>query len=98
MQDGFELLEEKVKRAAELVKRLRRENKSLEEDLGRSKARFQDAEKRLDALEKELKERAGAGAGAAKELEAELGVLRQERDEVRRRIAKLVEVLDGLEG
>ncbi len=46
MQDGFELLEEKVKKAAELVKKLRRENKSLEDDLTKSKWKVQEAEKR----------------------------------------------------
>lgn len=96
MQDGFGLLEEKVKKAAELVKRLRRENKALEDDLGKSKARLLDAEQRLEALDKELARDAGKGA-ASEALAEELESLKQEREEVRKRIARLVEVLDGLE-
>jgi chromosome segregation ATPase len=92
MEDGFELLEEKVKKAAELVRRLRKENKDLEGDLAKIKPRLQEAEKKLQDLEK-LK-------GAPAQLESlnhEVKTLQKEREEVRVRIAKLVEVLDGLD-
>ena len=95
MQDGFELLEEKVRRAADLVKKLRRENKTLEEDLTKSKWRVQEAEKRLLALEKEAQQAAKADDTEA--LATQVTSLEQEREEVRRRIAKLVEVLEALE-
>lgn len=95
MQDGFELLEEKVRKAADLVKKLRRENKALEEDVTKSKWRVQEAEKRLQALEREAQQ-AGATNGDAQALQQELQALQQEREEVRRRISKLVEVLEGL--
>jgi len=94
MQDGFELLEEKVRKAADLVKRLRKENKSLEEDVTKSKWRVQEAEKRLVALEQQ------AEASQSNDSEAraqEIAALKEEREEVRRRIAKLVHVLEGLE-
>lgn len=96
MDNSFELLEEKVRKAADLVKRLRKENKALDEDLGRARGRLQQAEKRLEALEKQM----GASADHARDVEAlgrELEGLRKEREEVRARIAKLVEVLEGLE-
>jgi chromosome segregation ATPase len=96
MQDGFELLEEKVKKAADLVKRLRRDNKTLEDDLTKAKWRLQEAEKRLEAVEKDLAHRGDAAESEA--LLAEVSSLKKEREEVRRRIAKLVDVLDGLEG
>jgi len=96
MQDGFELLEEKVRKAADLVKKLRRENKALEEDVTKSKWRVQEAEKRLVALENEAKQ-AGSKNGDAEALAKELQALQQEREEVRRRISKLVEVLEGLD-
>ena len=96
MQDGFELLEEKVRKAADLVKKLRRENKALEEDVTKSKWRVQEAEKRLVALEHEAKQ-AGSKNGDAEALAKELQALQQEREEVRRRISKLVEVLEGLD-
>jgi predicted nucleic acid-binding Zn-ribbon protein len=96
MENGFDLLEEKVRKAAELVKRLRKENGGLEEQLGEGKKRLADAEKRLSALEKDK----GSSADLSKEVELlgrELKSLRQERDEVRGRIAKLVEVLETLD-
>ena len=96
MQDGFEQLEEKVKKAADLVKRLRRDNKALEDDLTKAKWRLQEAEKRLLAVEKDLEPKGGK-AGEGEALAEELSVLKQEREEVRRRVAKLVTVLDGLE-
>jgi chromosome segregation ATPase len=96
MEDSFELLEQRVRKTAELVRRLRKDNRSLEEDLAKSRGRAQEAEKKLEALEKERSSAPDQG----KQLEAaasELKLLRQEREEVRRRIARLVEVLDGLE-
>ena len=96
MQNSFDVLEEKVRNAADLVKRLRKENKSLEEDLGKTRSRLQEAEKRLAALEKERE----SGGDRAKELEGlgrEVKTLRQEREEIRDRVAKLVEVLEGLD-
>ena|SRR6185436_11678197 len=110
MQDGFELLEEKVRKAADLVKRLRKENKSLEEDVTKSKWRVQEAEKRLTILEQQAEaaqqsaqaaqkaaEQAGASNGDAEAREQEIAALKEEREEVRRRIAKLVHVLEGVE-
>jgi predicted nucleic acid-binding Zn-ribbon protein len=96
MENGFDLLEEKVRKAAELVRKLRKENGGLEEQLGEAKKRLAEAEKRLTALEKDK----GSSADLAKEVELlgrELKSLRQERDEVRGRIAKLVEVLETLD-
>jgi len=94
--DGFELLEEKVKKAAEIVKKLRRENKALEDDLTKSRWKLQEAEKRLDAVEAEVKAQSGKG-GDVEGLTAQLQALKDEREEVKKRIAKLVDVLDGLD-
>jgi chromosome segregation ATPase len=94
--DGFELLEEKVKKAAELVKKLRRENKTQEDDLTKVRWKLQEAEKRLDTVEAEVKAQSGKG-GDVVALQAELQTFRDERDEVKKRIAKLVDVLDGLD-
>jgi predicted nucleic acid-binding Zn-ribbon protein len=96
MEQGFELLEEKVRKAADLVKRLRKANHDLEEERSRLGARVREAEKRLDMLERQR----GAASDDGRRREAlaeEVASLRHERDEIRRRIAKLVEVLDGLE-
>lgn len=95
MEEGFELLEEKVRKAADLVKRLRKANRDLEDERSRLGARVKEAEKRLDQLEKQ---RGSSGDGPRREaLAEELAGLRHEREEIRRRIARLVEVLDGLE-
>jgi predicted nucleic acid-binding Zn-ribbon protein len=96
MESNFDLLEERVRKAAELVRKLRKDNAGLEEQLGEGKKRLQDAEKRLHALEKDH----GASADLAKELEVlnrEVKGLRHEREEVRSRIGKLVEVLEALD-
>lgn len=96
MPDGFDLLEEKVRRAADLVRRLRQQNRTLQEDLGQARARLGEIEKRLESLQKER----GGPSGRGREVEAlkgELKRLRQEREEIRGRIARLVDVLDGLE-
>jgi predicted nucleic acid-binding Zn-ribbon protein len=96
MENGFDLLEGKVRKAAELVKKLRKENGGLEEQLVEGKKRLADAEKRLSGIEKDK----GASADLTKEVELlgrEVKTLRDERSEVRNRIAKLVEVLESLE-
>lgn len=96
MEDAFEVLEEKVRKAADLVRRLRKDNRELQEEQGRLRVRLREAEEGLASLGKQR----GESAAEARQLESlgqEVKVLRQEREEVRRRIAKLVEVLDGLD-
>jgi chromosome segregation ATPase len=94
MEQGFDLLEEKVRKAAELVKRLRKENKGLEDDLARAKARLHEAEKRLSAMEKEASASRRVGA---EDVERELAGLRRQRDDVRKRIERIVELLETLD-
>jgi uncharacterized coiled-coil DUF342 family protein len=96
MDDGFELLEQKVQKAVELVESLQRKNKALQADLAKAKTALRSADKKLS---EEVKAREGSES-QAKELDAlrsELGALRREREEVRMRIAKLVEILDNLD-
>ena len=94
MENGFDLLEEKVRKAAELVKRLRKDNKVLGESAAEARERLHEMEKRLAGLDRE---RAQASGGRETDLEREVKALRQQRDEVRQRIARLVEVLDNLD-
>lgn len=98
MDETIEQLEEKVKKAAGLVKRLRKENQSLERDLEGARESLQEAEQRIETLESEA---AGSGGdGSPDEVERLNGVLeelQQEREDVRRRIGKLVELLEGLD-
>jgi chromosome segregation ATPase len=96
MENSFDLLEEKVRRTVDMVKRLRKENKGLDEDLARGRARLDQAEKALQSLERERGVQS-AQSGQLESLAKEIKVLRQEREDVRGRIAKLVEALDGLD-
>jgi hypothetical protein len=96
MENSFDLLEEKVRRTADLVKRLRKENKALDDDLARARARLDDAEKTLASMERERGAQT-AQVGQVEALGKELKVLRQEREDVRGRIAKLVEILESLD-
>lgn len=96
MEKSFELLEEKVHKAAGLVKRLRGENMALREELGQAQARLQQAEKSIAASEKGR----SASADEARQIETlgrEVKGLRLEREEVRSRIAKLVGILEALD-
>lgn len=96
MEKGFELLEQKVRKAAELVKRLQGENKALATQLGEAQARLKQAARDLEAAEK----RREPSAEEAKRLEAlnrELQDLREEREEIKKRVARLVDVLDTLD-
>jgi predicted RNase H-like nuclease (RuvC/YqgF family) len=96
MEDGFALLEEKVIKAADLVKRLRKENQKLGEELSKARSTAGDAEKKLAALQKEAAA-ASKNDEEAAGLRRELDTLKQERGEVRNRIAKLVDLLEGLD-
>ena len=96
MQDSFELLEGRIRKAADLVQRLRGENARLSEDLEKARKKAAEAEKRLQTTEKQ----GGADPQTAKrveELDQEVSVLRHEREEIRRRIEKLVKVLEDLD-
>ena len=98
MENAFDQLEEKVKKAAEVVKALRHENKTLQDELGRIRPRLQEVEKTVAAMERDKGK--GPSPEDARRLDAlgsEVKDLRSEREEIRRRIAKLVQVLDGLD-
>ena len=96
MENSFELLEEKVRKAVDLVKRLKKENRDLQDEVGKAKPRLQELEKKLEAAEKS-RGAATADAGKAEALAREVKELRHEREEIKRRIARLVEALDTLE-
>jgi chromosome segregation ATPase len=115
--DTFSLLEEKVRKAADLVRdlkqrnqgferevpELRKRNQRLEEELPELRSRVQELQKALVAAEKtpgpssEDARKLAASDQELKELRKDRDGLRQEREEVRVRIARLMEILDGLE-
>lgn len=96
VEKGFELLEQKVRKAAELVKRLQGENKALSTQLGEAQSRLKQAARELEAA----RSRREAPPEDARKLEAlsrEVEDLRAEREEIKTRVARLVEVLDTLD-
>ena len=52
MQDSFEMLESRVRKAADLVQRLRGENAGLNEDLDQARKKLAEAEKRAQSTAK----------------------------------------------
>jgi chromosome segregation ATPase len=94
MDSAVGQLEGRGRKAADALKRLRQENRALNDEVGRLRPRVQELEKTAAGRDD------GASAADAKrvaEKDEEIRGLRSERDEVRRRIAKLVQVLDGLD-
>jgi septal ring factor EnvC (AmiA/AmiB activator) len=108
--DTFSALEAKVRQAAALVRDLRARNASLEkelpevrkrnqrleEELPELRTRVQELHKALEAAEKGVGE-VGEDSRKLAAAEQELKGLRQEREEVRVRIARLMEILDALD-
>lgn len=92
MDDPFELLEDKVRKAAETVRRLREEKQALE-------AERDDLQRRLARRLPDAAPAAPSPAELARveSLTAELKQLQHEREQIRRRIASLLEVLEGLD-
>jgi chromosome segregation ATPase len=96
VEKGFELLEQRVRKAAELVKRLQTENKALGAQLAEAQSRLKQAVRDLEAAEKK-REASPEDARRLEALQRELQDLRGEREEIKARVAKLVEVLDTLD-
>jgi predicted nucleic acid-binding Zn-ribbon protein len=96
MEKGFELLEEKVRKASDLMVRLRRDNAGLLDEAKRLRGRIQDLELAAHAAEKSRgssPEETRRTAG----LEQEVKTMRQEREQIRQRIARIVAALDVIE-
>ena len=96
MQEGFDVLVGQVRNAIDLLKKLRREKKTLAEDLAQSQAREKGLEARLSELEAQLKEAAGRN-GNAEALQAQLRELEKERLDVGGRVSRLTELLESLD-
>lgn len=96
MEDSFQLLEDRIGRAAKRLKELQAETGSLRGALAEAQSRAEEAEKRLE----ETVAAGGDGDDASAEMEKltrEVQGLRAERKEIRKRLGRLVELLEGLE-
>ena len=96
MENNFDVLEEKVRKAVEVVKRLRKENKDLHDQVGKAQPRLEELEKKIEAMDKQ-RGAATAEAGKMEGLAREVKELRHEREEIKKRIGRIVEALDALE-
>jgi hypothetical protein len=96
MDTGFEQLEQRVRKAAELVRALRARNRDLESAAGEARTRLDAAEQRLAGLEAERRSPA-VDPARVDALSNEVKTMRQEREEIRRRIARILEVLDEID-
>jgi predicted nucleic acid-binding Zn-ribbon protein len=97
VDNAFDLLEERVRRAADALRRLQAENADLKKQLGGAQAALGKAERALEAAEKH---RPTANPDDARRLEAltsEVTAMRRDREELRSRIGRLVEALEGLD-
>jgi predicted RNase H-like nuclease (RuvC/YqgF family) len=96
VEESFQLLEDRIQRAAERLKELQSENESLKAGLEEAQGRADGAEKELERLAGEQGESAAASK-KAESLAREVKALKKEREEVRARIERLVELLETLD-
>ncbi len=98
MEDkSFDLLEERVKKAAQALRRLKDDNTTLAQKAQAAQASASALQERLAAAQKE-KESVGAAARELAAARGEIKVLQHERDEVRKRVNRIVALLDEIEG
>jgi len=97
VEDAFDLLEERVRRAAETLRRLQGENADLKKQLSKAQGALQQAEKALDAAEKQKSAGSPEDRRKLETAQEELAGLRKDREEVRVRMARIVEILEGLD-
>lgn len=105
--DDFSALEERVRRAVDVVKRERQARVAIESRVAEldnrateSEARAVQAEARqveLEARAAQAEEQTKAQSPVVERLESEISALRAERDQVRQRVEKLLAQLDALE-
>ena len=86
----LDLLEQKIVKATELIRSLRRER-----DAAQAKGR--DLEKSLAAVQNQMLA-SEKGREELRELATEVDVLREERQVIRGRVTQLIEMMSGLEG
>lgn len=85
----LDLLEQKIVKATELIRSLRRER-----DAAQAKAR--DLEKSLAAAQAQI-HASEKGKEELRELSEEIDVLREERQAIRGRVSQMLEMMAGLE-
>jgi predicted nucleic acid-binding Zn-ribbon protein len=97
VENAFDLLEERVRRAADALRRLQAENADLKKQLGGAQAALGKAERALEAAEKHKAAASSEDGRRAEAMSQELAALRRDRDELRTRIGRLLDALEGLD-
>jgi chromosome segregation ATPase len=98
--DDFAALEERVRRAVDVVKRERQARMAAEARAAELEARATQAEKRqadFEARATLAEAQLLTQSPAMEQLQSELTALRAERDQVRQRVERLLKQLDTLE-
>ena len=96
MEDSFKLLEDRILRAAARLKELQSETESLRGELATAQSRAEDAEKRLEEVA-DAESSLARDSKKAEGLTREVKTLKKEREEIRSRLGRLVELLETLE-
>jgi septal ring factor EnvC (AmiA/AmiB activator) len=91
--DDFSALEERVRRAVDVVKRERQARAAVESRVAELETRATESEAHAAQAETQLQ----AQSPLVERLESEISALRAERDQVRQRVEKLLAQLDALE-
>ena len=91
--DDFSALEDRVRRAVDVVKRERQARATVEGRVTELETRAAEAEARASQAEAQLQ----GQAPLLERLENEMSALRTERDQVRQRVERLLAQLDALE-
>jgi chromosome segregation ATPase len=91
--DDFSALEERVRRAVDVVKQERQARAAVEARLTELETRATESEARAAQAEAQAQEQ----APLIERLESEMSALRTERDQVRQRVERLLAQLDALE-
>ncbi len=91
--DDFSALEERVRRAVDVVKRERQARTAVEARLSELETRVIESEVRATQAEAQLQ----VQSPLVERLESEMSAMRVERDQVRERVERLLKQLDALE-
>ena len=91
--DDFSALEERVRRAVDVVKREREARGAAEARVAELETRVTESEARAGQAEAQVQ----AQSPLVERLESEMRALRAERDQVRQRVERLLAQLDALE-
>ena len=91
--DDFSALEERVRRAVDVVKRERQARAAVEARAAELETRATESEARASQAEAQVQ----AQSPVVEQLKSELSALRAEHDQVRERVERLLKQLDALE-